>query len=532
MTYVITHGCCGDGSCIPVCPVQCIRPRPGDPDFTSTEQLYIDPATCIDCGACMDECPVNAIHSEWDLPDELGEYLAVNAAHFAQNPVEESSPVKQPRRVLPTENPELRVAIIGTGPAGCYAASALTDIKGVGVTMFERLPTPFGLVRAGVAPDHAGTKQISKRFGAVLARPSVTCYFNVEVGRDITVDEILEHHHAVIWAVGAGDDRGLGVPGEDLAGSVSAREFVGWYNGHPDFADRDFDFSGKRAVIIGNGNVALDAARILARPVDALASTDIADHALARLATSQISDVVVTARRGPEHAAFTSGELSGLVHTEDIAVRTVGEELTGLDGTDRASRILLEAAGQAGSDNRSITFRFGLTPEAFKGLGHVESVIFRRPDGTRETMEATLVIRAIGHRGREVAGLPFDEARGTVVNDGGRIIDPGTGDAVVGNYCTGWFKRGATGMIGTNKADSEETVETLLSDFTAGALQDPTGDADVLDKLVRERQPDVVGKDAWARIDQAERARGRQARRPRQKFISVTEMLEAGRAAG
>ncbi len=202
MTYVITHGCCSDASCIPVCPVQCIRPRPGDPDFTTAEQLYIDPATCIDCGACMDECPVSAIHPEWDLPDELSEYLAVNADYYVDNPIVESSPVEPPRHTLPADRPELRVAIVGTGPAGCYAAAALTDVKGVSVTLFERLPTPFGLVRAGVAPDHAETKQITRRFSAMMARPAVTCYFNVEIGRHINLEELLEHHHAVIWLSG------------------------------------------------------------------------------------------------------------------------------------------------------------------------------------------------------------------------------------------------------------------------------------------------------------------------------------------
>jgi ferredoxin--NADP+ reductase len=533
MTYVITHGCCSDGSCIPVCPVQCIRPRPGDPDFTTAEQLYIDPVTCIDCGACMDECPVNAIHSEWDVPDELSEYLEVNASYFATSPIEESSPQDPPRRRLPEDRPDLSVAIVGTGPAGCYASSALADIKGVSVTLFERLPTPFGLVRAGVAPDHDNTKQISKRFGSMLSRPNVTCYFNVEVGRDITMDEILEHHNAVIWAVGASDDRTLGIPGEDLKGSVSAREFVAWYNGHPDFAGREFDLSGERAVVIGNGNVALDVARILARPAAALARTEIADPALEQLGKSSIGEVVVTARRGPEHAAYSSGELSGLLHTDGLAVLAVREEVEHLVGSsDRAAAMVLEAADRKPDGReRSVTLRFGLIPESLEGTVRVEGVMFRRPDGTRESMQATLVIRAIGYRGRVLDGLPFDGVTATVVNEAGRVIDPDTGDAVLGNYCTGWFKRGATGMIGTNKADSAETVDALLQDFASGRLSPPIRAAEELDELLRSRQPDVVDKAAWARLDQAERARGRQGKRPRQKFITVSEMLDAIRAA-
>ncbi|ABM10370.1 FAD-dependent oxidoreductase [Paenarthrobacter aurescens] len=530
MTYVITHGCCSDASCIPVCPVQCIRPRPGDPDFTTAEQLYIDPATCIDCGACMDECPVSAIHPEWDLPDELSEYLAVNADYYVDNPIVESSPVEPPRHTLPADRPELRVAIVGTGPAGCYAAAALTDVKGVSVTLFERLPTPFGLVRAGVAPDHAETKQITRRFSAMMARPAVTCYFNVEIGRHINLEELLEHHHAVIWAVGASDDRKLGVPGEDLPGIVSGREFVAWYNGHPDVADRQFDFSGERAIVIGNGNVALDVARILARPADALARTEISDHALEALMGSELEQVMVTARRGPEHAAFTSGEFSSLIHTDDVAVRAEGSEVGHGDPRDRAVRLLQEVAERPPAPGRTVMFRFGLTPEAFEGTDRVESVTFRRQDGTAEMVQASLVVRAIGYRGREIDGLPFDLSRGTTFHESGRILT-GSGAPLSGHYCTGWFKRGATGMIGTNKVDSTETVESLLNDFERGTLQEPTASADVLDKVVRERQPDVVDKDGWARIDQAERALGRQARRPRQKFISVDQLLEASRAA-
>ncbi|HEX7826574.1 MAG TPA: 4Fe-4S binding protein, partial [Mycobacterium sp.] len=196
MTFVITGGCCNDSSCIPVCPVQCIRPRPGDPDFTTAEQLYIDPATCIDCGACMDECPVDAIHGEWDLPNQLGDHLAINAEYFADNPIEASPPPDRHRRALPAGS-EVRVAVVGTGPAGSYAAAELCEIEGVQVSVFDRLPTPFGLVRAGVAPDHDSTKLITQRFASVFRRANVHCYLNVEIGKDLTVEELLDSHHAV-----------------------------------------------------------------------------------------------------------------------------------------------------------------------------------------------------------------------------------------------------------------------------------------------------------------------------------------------
>jgi len=528
MTFVITQGCCNDASCIAVCPVQCIRPRPGDPDFTTAEQLYIDPATCIDCGACQDECPVSAIHSEWDLPEELGDFLRINADHFAANPIEVSAPPEPTRRTLPGDRPELAVAIVGTGPAGCYAAAELSDIKGVTVSLFDRLPTPFGLVRAGVAPDHAHTKQMTKRLGGVLSRPNVATYLNVEVGRDLSVAELLEHHHAVIWAAGASDDRRLGIDGEDLPGCMSARELVGWYNGHPDLAERAPDLGGKRVVVIGNGNVALDVARILAQPVAALERTEIADHALAALRESAVEEVVVTARRGPEHAAYTTGELIGLQQVEGIALSTLREEVADAAATSAKAARLLAATDGPGA-GRTLSLRFGLTPIAVHGDGAVQSVSFRRADGSVEEIEAGLVVRAIGYRGRPVAGLPFDEVTGTIPNVAGGVRDPGSGDPLTGLYCSGWIKRGATGVIGTNKLDSAETVATLLDDFAAGRLSAPERDAEQLAALVRDRSPDLVDGDGWQRIDQAERKAGRRSRRPRQKLVTVEELLAASR---
>jgi ferredoxin--NADP+ reductase len=531
MTFVITQGCCNDTSCIPVCPVQCIRPRPGDPDFTTTEQLYIDPATCIDCGACMDVCPVSAIYSEWDLPERFVDYLKTNASYFETNPIMESSPPDPVHRRLPAEHPELAVAIVGSGPAGCYAAAALTEIPGVRVSVFERLPTPFGLVRFGVAPDHPNTKLVTKSFGTVLGRPNVECYFNVQVGRDISIDELLEHHHAVIWAGGAGDDRRLGIPGEDLAGCVSARELVAWYNGHPDNADLRPDLSGGRAVVIGNGNVALDVARILAQPVESLVGTDMADHATAALAQSRICEVVVTARRGPEFAACSTGELSALEHVEGLTLVTLKDEVTDISSSDRRGAVVLAAAGRCPPEGgRSITLRFGLRPESIDGTGKVESVSFCRADGSTETIEAGLVVRAIGYRGRSVDALPFDEVTGTLCHLAGSVHDPTTGESVVGVYCSGWIKRGATGIIGTNKSDSAETVDTILHDLAAGRLRNPAGNRESFWALIRTRQPDLVDKSAWSRIDQAERAAGQKSGRPRKKFVALADLLAAARS--
>jgi ferredoxin--NADP+ reductase len=532
MAYVITHGCCTDTSCIPVCPVQCIRPLPGDPDFGSTDQLYIDPKTCIDCGACMDVCPVNAIHSDLDLPEQLAEYRDVNAAYFATSQLVQASPGDCVPRRLPAERPELAVAVVGTGPAGCYAVAELAEIPGVRVSVFDRLPTPFGLVRSGVAPDHPNTKLIAKRFGGALSRSNVSCFFNVEIGRDVSIEELLHYHHAVVWAGGAADDRRLGIPGEELPGCVSAREFVAWYNGHPDAADFDFTLDGPRVVVIGNGNVGLDVARILATPLDGLERTDIADHSLAALRASAIEEVVLTARRGPESAAYTAGELSALGHQPGIVVRTVCDEVAGVVNLeDRRSVIVTEAAGRPPTAGlRTITLRYGLLPVSINRQNSVESVTFERADGTLETISTGLVIRAIGSRGKPVAGLPFNDESGTLPHAAGRVLDPVTAQPIRGVYCAGWIKRGATGTIGTNRTDAAETLDAIVDDLFAGRLVEPKADVNDLGRLVSSRRTDVVDDIGWRRIDLLERSRGRAAGRPRSKIVHLPDLLAAARA--
>src|SRR5208283_4031138 len=258
MTYVITQNCCKDGSCVPVCPVDCIRPVGGPGEFTGTEMLYIDPDACIDCGACMEECPVDAIYYEEELPAELERFREINATYFEHHPLEpeEKRPSAPHHRAI--EPGSLRVAIVGAGPAACYAAAELIRTDGVEINLFERLPTPFGLIRAGVAPDHQHTKSIVDMFNYAFTERRFRCYLNVEVGRDLSHEDLLAHHHAVIYAVGASKSRELGIPGEELPGNYGAADFVGWYNGHPDHAHHHFDLSSECAVIVGNGNVALD----------------------------------------------------------------------------------------------------------------------------------------------------------------------------------------------------------------------------------------------------------------------------------
>ncbi|MEU6103334.1 FAD-dependent oxidoreductase [Streptomyces flaveolus] len=480
MTFVITQSCCNDTSCVAVCPVQCIRPRPGDPGFTTTEQLYIDPNTCIDCGACAAECPVDAVVHHADLPAGLKEFRGINADYFAEHPLRDTTPLPLARRRLPRERPRLQVAIAGSGPAALYAAGELSEIRGVEVTIVERLSEPYGLARFGVAPDHGKTRLITERFAPILRRPNVNCLFGVEAGRDVSIADLRRHHHAVIWATGAFADRTLGVPGEGLDGSASARDFAAWYNGHPDFTDRHFKLSGRRAVVIGNGNVALDIARFLTQPVTAYEDTPVSPHALRALRASTIEEVVVVARRGPSHAAYSTAELIALTHLPGVDLLALPSETTATephpDSSDLRRRLdaVRSAAARTSTRPRRIILRFGLTPAEIIGDTAVTGIVLNRPDGTAERIETNLVIRAIGFRGAPVDGLPFDSATGTIPHRAGRIVDPSTHEPLPGLYCTGWIKRGPSGTIGANRSDAAETVTSLLEDLARGRLPTPT----------------------------------------------------------
>ncbi|WP_040870271.1 FAD-dependent oxidoreductase [Nocardia exalbida] len=555
MAYVITQRCCNDASCVSECPVDCIRPTPDQPEFATTEMLYIDPDTCIDCGACVDACPVEAIFSEDDLTASLARFRDINADYFQRHPLESNfDPIVTPARP-PKELGTLRVAIVGAGPAACYAADELLRRADVEIEMFDRLPTPWGLVRAGVAPDHPGTKTVSGMFESAFRRETLQYYLNVEVGTHISHEELLRHHHAVIYAVGASSDRKMGVPGEDLPGSHSATEFVAWYNGHPDYADRTFDLSGERAVIVGNGNVALDVARVLTVDPDELAKTDIADHALDALRQSNIREVVVLGRRGPLQAAYTSPEFLALAHLKGVDVIVEETDLA----LDHASQAIVDdpqvepslklkytlaqeyAGGRRAEGNKRIVFRYLTSPTALTGTDRVESIeivhnelfeedgqLVARPTDRTESIGTSLVLRSIGYRGERVGELPFDERRGVVPNEHGRVIaDDGT--MLSGVYVSGWIKRGPRGVIGSNRIDSEETVELLLADFTAGKLAAPQADRAALRALLAERQADLVDRAGWRAIDQAEKTAGKSAGRPRVKFTTREDLLKAAR---
>lgn len=525
VAYVITQNCCKDASCVPVCPVECIRPVGGAGTFTGTEMLYIEPDVCIDCGACEEECPVGAIYSEDNLPPEQERFREINARYFEANPLRPED-TGHPDFHGAVKAGSLRVAIVGAGPAGCYAVDELVRVKGVEVSMFERLPIPYGLVRFGVAPDHQHTKDVTRLFAEALDSNRVDCFFNVTVGTDITHDELLAHHHAVIYSVGASKSRTLGIPGETLPGYHAAADFVGWYNGHPDHADRSFDLSGERAVIIGNGNVSLDIARILLSPKATLAGTDIAEHALTALADSAVREVVIVARRGPRHAAFSIGEFLALGALPDVDVIIDSDDLDPESGDDVETVIKLEIAREyaqraATPGNKRIVFRFLATPEEIVGGDRTQGL---RVAGESEPIEASLILCSTGYLGSAIADVPFDAEAGIVPNDGGRVVDD-NGEPVPGVYVTGWIKRGPRGVIGTNRSCAEQTIARLWEDFDAGLLATEAGSDTA--GILAARGVAAVDWRGWAAIDGAERERGAESGRPRLKFVDVDDMLAA-----
>ena len=518
MTFVITQNCCTDASCVPVCPVDCIRPVAGD---APTPMLYIDPQTCVDCGACVAECPVGAIYHEDELPAGLTRFRDINAAYFDRAPLamRNIAPTTVPRAV---DRGALRVAIVGTGPAACYAAAELLRTPGVEVTMFDRLPTPFGLIRSGVAPDHQATKEIVSLFEPVLASDRLDCYLNVAVGSDISHAELVEHHHAVIYAVGASRSRELGIPGEHLPGHSAAADFVAWYNGHPDHADHDFDLSTPRVVIIGNGNVALDAARVLVSGADYLSRTDIADHAVRALESSAVREVVLLGRRGAAVAAFSVGELIAIGELPGIDVVVEGEigarPDDDLDGALKYDLVAEFASRPATPGNRRVVLRFSEAPLELVGGAHVTGL-----RTTAGNIEAGLVLRSIGYRGAPVAGVPFDDESGRVPNEAGRVLDGAA--PVPGVYVAGWIKRGPRGVIGTNRTCAQETVENLMADFAAGRLARTAGGD--IGAVLAERGVSAVDWQGWLAIDAAERARGAASDRPRTKLVRVDDLVSA-----
>ncbi|BBZ12260.1 4Fe-4S binding protein [Mycobacterium branderi] len=546
MPHVITQSCCNDGSCVFACPVNCIHPTPDEPGFATSEMLYIDPDACVDCGACVSACPVGAIAPDSRLDAKQLPFVEINASFYPERPPgTKLPPTSKLAPVIPAaevrqDGHRLTVAIVGSGPAAMYAADELLTQPRVRVNMFEKLPTPYGLVRAGVAPDHQTTKRVTRLFDKVAARRGFQFFLNVEVGKHLSHADLLAHHHAVIYASGAPNDRRLDIEGMGLPGTATATEVVAWYNGHPEFADLPVDLGHERVVIIGNGNVALDVARVLTADPDDLARTDISDHALEMLRASQVQEVVIAARRGPAHSAFTLPELIGLTAASDVVLDAEDHELvrrdlaTASDALTRQKLEILSKLGQASVPPRRprIRLAYQLTPARILGEDRVTGIEFA-VTGTDQTrrLDAGLVLSSIGYHGKRIADLPFDDTAGVVPNDGGRVVDPDTGQPVTGAYVAGWIKRGPTGFIGTNKSCSLQTVQALVADFNKGLLSDPVAGPRALARLVHARQPDVVDAAGWHAIDAAEVARGSAEERPRDKFTSVAEMLAAATSA-
>ncbi len=458
------------------------------------------------------------------------------------------------------------VAIVGSGPSGFFAAAALLksadatqaaasgDVtqaaRDVHIDVYEMLPTPWGLVRSGVAPDHPKIKSISAQFEKVANDPRFRFFGNVSVGEHVQPGELAERYDAVIYAVGAQADRPLGIPGEDLPGSVAAVDFVGWYNAHPHFTEMAPDLSGQRAVVIGNGNVALDVARILVSDPTLLGITDIADHALTALHPKGVEEVIVIGRRGPLQATFTTLELRELGDLQAMAdVDVIVDPADFADISDEE----LEAAGKTVKQNvkvlrgyaergprgaaRRIVFRFRTSPIAITGSDRVESIVLGRNElvsdangrivakdtGAREEIAAQLVIRAVGYRGVPAPGLPFDEKTATIPHTDGRV------EGSRNEYVVGWIKRGPSGVIGSNKKDSADTVDTLLHDLAGARLTEFGPDhADRLEEWLRGRQPALVTAVHWKLIDAHERAAGEANGRPRVKLTTVADLLRIG----
>jgi ferredoxin--NADP+ reductase len=454
------------------------------------------------------------------------------------------------------ENP-LRVAIIGAGPSGFYAADQIirdpeTEAQ---VDLFDRLPTPYGLVRGGVAPDHPKIKSVTRVYERTAAKEGFRFFGNVEVGRDLGIEDFERHYHAILYTFGAEADRELGIPGEDLPGSFAATAFVGWYNAHPDYADREFGLDrAKRAVVIGNGNVAMDVSRMLALDDAELRRTDIADHAIEVLDASGIEEIVVLGRRGPAQAAFTNPEIKeiGELEEADVIVDPADVELDPdsrawleSDSADKTARVnveILEDYSKRTPEGKpkKINLRFLASPVEIRGGERVESIVIGRNElvmedgslrardtGEREELQCELVLRSVGYTGVPIPGVPFDQKRGTILNRQGRVLEGPDGPPRTGHYTAGWIKRGPSGVIGTNKKDAQETVDHLLADVAEGKLLEPDDPgAAAIENLLAERKSNFVSFSGWQKIDHAEVTRGEPHERPRVKFVKVDEMLE------
>ena len=462
-------------------------------------------------------------------------------------------------RKMNQKNNEIRVAVIGSGPAGFYACEHLfkKEDYNFSIDMFDKLPTPHGLVRSGVAPDHQKIKSVTRVYDKIASNEKFRFYGLVEYGKHITFDDLKKHYHIIIFATGAQTDRKMNIPGENLKGSHTATEFVAWYNGHPDYRDYKFDLSQERVAIVGVGNVAVDVARILCRTEEELMQTDIADYAMEALKKSKVREVFLLGRRGPAQAAFTNPEVRELGNLDDAHAITQVEEVELDEFTrellekkeDRSLVKKIEILNAYSEDiefvkSKKLHIRFLVSPVEIigdeegrvKAIKLVKNELYRTDDGRLrpratdnfEELEVGLVFRSIGYHGVPLPEIPFHEKWGVIHNEKGRVLDPVSGEHVNGLYATGWIKRGPSGVIGTNKQDSGETVECIMEDIISDKLLSPENpDADSILKLICERQPDYFSYEDWLRLNELEVSRGQQQGRPRIKYTSIEEMLDA-----
>ncbi len=460
---------------------------------------------------------------------------------------------------LGSESSPLRVAVIGSGPAAFYAVERLFKEAGlvVQVDMFDRLPTPYGLVRGGVAPDHAKIKSVTKVYEKIAANPRFRFFGNVEFGTHVMLADLQQYYHQILFATGAQTDRRMNIPGEDLIGSHPATEFVAWYNGHPDYRNCSFDLSAERVAVVGVGNVAIDVARILVRTRAELLKTDIADYALDALSQSRVKEVYLLGRRGPAQAAFTNPEIKEVGEMEDADTFTLPDEVkldalsqevvdTDPDPNLKKKVDLLRSYSerQPTGKARKLFIRFLVSPTELMGDANgrvakmrlARNVLVRNSSGkiaaqtTKESqdLDLGLVFRSVGYRGVALKDVPFDNDGGVIPNVKGRVIDLGSKQSQVGLYTAGWIKRGPSGVIGTNKPDSVETVESMLADVKSGATFQPVhADSAGIEQLVRTRQPKFITFADWLKLDQLEVANGVAQGRPRLKFTGVNDMLAA-----
>ena len=448
------------------------------------------------------------------------------------------------------------MAIIGSGPAGFYVADSIFKKKpsGAVVDMFDLLPTPHGLVRHGVAPDHQKIKAISKVYDKIADNPDFRFFGLVEFGKDIVLTDLKSRYHQIVFATGAQTDRKLGIPGEDAEGSRTATEFVAWYNGHPHFSHLDFNLSCERAVVIGVGNVAVDVARILCLSENERKKTDMADYAEKKLAVSNIREIVMAGRRGPAQAAFTNPELRELTALEEAVPSTFADEMR-MDTmtqnllklnpdvqTERKLEILSGFSGRTASKKKTLRLRFLLSPVSIEtdAKGRVCGVTFEKNriekrngnmvavgTGETETIEAGIVFRSIGYRGVKLTDIPFDDTAGRIPNTDGRVIDGPGGMTLTGLYTAGWIKRGPIGVIGTNKADSSRIVDLMLEDFAHGKRLEPSEPEGSISALLEERNMPYVNYAEWKKLDGMEKELGEKEGKPRVKYTKIKDMLTA-----